>query len=88
MFLKLDSISSYYGNTRILREVSFEVPEGSCLCVLGRNGVGKTTLLRTIMGLMDKTTGRIELHGGRWSLGSNIVPCKFICSKIFSNRVN
>ena len=63
MFLKLDSISSYYGNTKILREVSFEVPEGSCLCVLGRNGVGKTTLLKTIMGLMDKTTGRIELHG-------------------------
>ena len=63
MLLNLDSISSYYGNTKILREVSFGVPKGSCLCVLGRNGVGKTTLMRTIMGLMDKTTGKIELHG-------------------------
>ncbi len=63
MLLALEDVSSYYGNTRILRNVSFGLPKGSCLCVLGRNGVGKTTLVRTIMGLTDKTQGSIHLEG-------------------------
>lgn len=63
MLMDLQNVSSYYGATRILRDVSLGVKRGSCLCVLGRNGVGKTTLVRTIMGLTDRTTGTISLDG-------------------------
>jgi urea transport system ATP-binding protein len=63
MLLELDKVSSFYGRTQILRDIDFEVPEGSCVCVLGRNGMGKTTLLRTIMGLVDKMTGTMAVRG-------------------------
>jgi urea transport system ATP-binding protein len=63
MLLDLQDVSSFYGNTRILRNVSLGLPQGSCLCVLGRNGVGKTTLVRTIMGLTDKITGSVRFEG-------------------------
>lgn len=63
MLLDLKNVSSYYGETQILRNISIGVPKGSCVCVLGRNGVGKTTLVRTIMGLTDKTEGAIGLDG-------------------------
>ena len=55
--LTLTNISSYYGKTPILHDINFEVGEGQCLCVLGRNGVGKTTLMQTIMGLTTSMTG-------------------------------
>jgi urea transport system ATP-binding protein len=61
--LKLANITSYYGKTPILHDVSLEVEEGQCLCVLGRNGVGKTTLLRTIMGLTTRMAGGLSLNG-------------------------
>ena len=63
MLLNFDNVSSYYGATRILREFSFDMKKGECLCVLGRNGVGKTTLMRTIMGLTDRSTGSIRING-------------------------
>lgn len=61
MLLSFDNVSSYYGATQILRNVSFDLGKGQCLCVLGRNGVGKTTIMRTIMGLTDRTTGSITI---------------------------
>jgi urea transport system ATP-binding protein len=61
--LDLVHVSASYGNSRALRDVSINVGSGELLCVLGRNGVGKTTLLRTIIGLMDRTTGSILLDG-------------------------
>lgn len=61
MLLELDNVSSFYGRTQILRDINFGVNKGSCMCVLGRNGVGKTTLLRTIMGLVDKMTGTMTV---------------------------
>jgi urea transport system ATP-binding protein len=61
--LNFDNVTSYYGATRILKDFSFEMEKGQCLCVLGRNGVGKTTLMRTIMGLTDKSTGAIRING-------------------------
>jgi urea transport system ATP-binding protein len=61
--LELVDVSASYGNSRALRQVSLHVGGGELLCVLGRNGVGKTTLLRTIIGLMDRTTGSIRLDG-------------------------
>ncbi|MBR9840542.1 MAG: urea ABC transporter ATP-binding subunit UrtE [Rhodobacteraceae bacterium] len=63
MLLQLDKISAFYGRTQILRDIDFAVPKGSCVCVLGRNGMGKTTLLRTIMGLVDKMTGTMSMGG-------------------------
>lgn len=61
--LQLEDVTSYYGNTPILRNLGITIEKGSCMCVLGRNGVGKTTLVRTIMGLVDKMTGRLSMDG-------------------------
>lgn len=61
--LSFDNVSSYYGATQILRDFSFDLEKGQCVCVLGRNGVGKTTLMRTIMGLTDRSTGAIRING-------------------------
>ncbi|WP_072395820.1 urea ABC transporter ATP-binding subunit UrtE [Hyphomicrobium sp. CS1GBMeth3] len=61
--LELKNVTSYYGATPILRDFSFELKNGQCVCVLGRNGVGKTTLMRTIMGLTDRSTGAISING-------------------------
>jgi urea transport system ATP-binding protein len=61
--LEMQEIASYYGNTPVLQNVSIGVREAEFLAVLGRNGVGKTTLLKTLMGLTDHVDGRIVLDG-------------------------
>lgn len=61
--LELQNVDSYYGNSRAIQGVSMSVENGEFLSVLGRNGVGKTTLMRAILGLMDRTTGSITLDG-------------------------
>jgi len=61
--LSLESINQYYGGSHILREVSLTAPASACTVVLGRNGVGKTTLLKTAMGLVPVRSGRITLDG-------------------------
>ena len=61
--LELKDVSASYGHGRALRGVSLKVGDGEFLSVLGRNGVGKTTLLRTILGLMDRASGSIRLDG-------------------------
>lgn len=63
MLLELREVNSFYGNTPILRNISFDLDQGQCLAVLGRNGVGKTTLMRTIMGLTTKMTGVMSIAG-------------------------
>ena len=55
----VSGLNQYYGGSHILRNVSFEVPPGKVTALLGRNGVGKTTLLRTLMGLVPARSGRI-----------------------------
>ena len=55
----VERLNQYYGGSHILRDVSFEVPHGKVTALLGRNGVGKTTLLKTLMGLVPLKTGRI-----------------------------
>jgi urea transport system ATP-binding protein len=52
-------LNQYYGGSHILRNVGFEVPPGKVTALLGRNGVGKTTLLKTLMGLIPARTGQI-----------------------------
>ncbi len=59
--LELKNVDAYYGNSHTLQGVSMKVETGGFVSVLGRNGVGKTTLMRTIMGLMDRSSGSITL---------------------------
>ena len=61
--LKVDDLNQYYGVSHILRGLSFEVPLGKVTTLLGRNGVGKTTLLRTLMGLVPAASGSIGFAG-------------------------
>lgn len=61
--LELHNLNAYYGNSRALQNVSLTVDKGEFLSVLGRNGVGKTTLLRAILGLMAPTRGSVRLDG-------------------------
>ena len=61
--LTVDGINHYYGGSHILRGVSLEVTQGQCLAVLGRNGVGKTTLLKCMMGVEPIRSGQIRFEG-------------------------
>jgi branched-chain amino acid transport system ATP-binding protein len=61
--LELHQIHAAYGNARALFGVSLEVASGECVCLLGRNGVGKTTTLRSIMGLNAPTSGAVLWRG-------------------------
>ena len=61
--LKVDSVNQYYGGSHILRGLSFEAKVGEVTVVLGRNGVGKTTLLKSLMGLVPIKSGDIQLDG-------------------------
>lgn len=61
--LKVDDLNQYYGGSHILRGLSFEVPMGKVTTLLGRNGVGKTTLLKTLMGLVPAASGSISFDG-------------------------
>ena len=61
--LALTDVNSFYDRSHILHDVSLGVGDKQILSVLGRNGTGKTTLLKTMMGLTDKSTGRIDLGG-------------------------
>src|SRR5258708_24567023 len=57
--LSVANLTQSYGGSHILRDVSFDVPDGKVTALLGRNGVGKTTLLRALMGVVPVKTGRI-----------------------------
>jgi branched-chain amino acid transport system ATP-binding protein len=61
--LKLEDIHTYYGDSYILQGVSLDVPDRTVVAVLGRNGVGKTTLIRSIIGFSPPRRGRILLSG-------------------------
>lgn len=58
--LSVSGLNQYYGGSHILRDVAFEVPDGQVTVLLGRNGVGKTTLLKTLMGLVPAARGDIR----------------------------
>jgi urea transport system ATP-binding protein len=57
------AVNQYYGESHILRNVDFDVPDGSITCLMGRNGVGKTTLLKSIMGILPIKNGDIKFAG-------------------------
>jgi branched-chain amino acid transport system ATP-binding protein len=61
--LNLERLSAGYGEALVLREISLTLPEGQSLALLGRNGMGKTTLINTIVGVTRYRSGRISLDG-------------------------
>lgn len=61
--LKINNLNAYYGESIILREISMNIEEGKVIGIVGRNGVGKTTLLKSIMGLVSTPQGTIDLNG-------------------------
>ncbi len=61
--LRLDAVNVFIQSSHILRDVSLAVPPGALVCLVGRNGAGKSTVLRTVMGYLRPASGRIELAG-------------------------
>src|SRR6266852_1145690 len=61
--LEIQGLAVAYGESQVLWDVSLQVPDASVVCLMGRNGVGKTTLLKSIMGLLPKRAGRITFDG-------------------------
>jgi urea transport system ATP-binding protein len=61
--LEIDRLNVYYGESHILRNVDMGVATGKMVCLIGRNGVGKTTLLKSIMGLLNPRSGSIAFQG-------------------------
>jgi branched-chain amino acid transport system ATP-binding protein len=66
--LEVENLHAYYGTSHILFGIDLEVAPGECVCLLGRNGVGKTTTLKTIMGLVRGREGRVR-YGGQDLIG-------------------
>ncbi len=60
--LRCETLNVFYGESHILRDVSLHIGEGQVVCLMGRNGVGKTTLLKTIMGLLTPRTGHVYVN--------------------------
>ena len=63
MLLTVDRINAFYGKSHVLRDVSLEVDQGEVVALLGRNGSGRSTTLKAIMGVVPPRTGIIRLHG-------------------------
>jgi branched-chain amino acid transport system ATP-binding protein len=61
--IEVRDINCFYGNVQVLRDLSFSVAAGEILCLLGRNGAGKTTALKAIMGLIRPRSGSVVLDG-------------------------
>lgn len=61
--LALENVNAYYGESHILRNVSFTIEPGEVVCLMGRNGVGKTTTLKTLTGLLPVKSGTITFEG-------------------------
>ena len=61
--LRTTNLNIYYGDSHVVRDVSFSIPEGKIVCLMGRNGVGKTTVMKSLMGLLPAKAGRIEFGG-------------------------
>ena len=61
--LRVQGLNQFYGESHTLWDISLEIETGACTCLMGRNGVGKTTMLKTIMGLLPAKSGSIEFDG-------------------------
>lgn len=61
--LRISGLNQFYGSSHTLWDLSLAVPRGSCTCLMGRNGMGKTTLLKCLMGLLPVATGSVVFEG-------------------------
>jgi len=61
--LQIKGLNQFYGGSHTLWDIDLSVPRGSCTCLMGRNGMGKTTLLRSIMGLLPVASGQMLFDG-------------------------
>lgn len=61
--LSVENLAAWYGETQALHRVDFEVRKGEVVCLVGRNGAGKTTAMRSIVGLIEKRAGNIRVNG-------------------------
>src|SRR5438309_11180285 len=61
--LELAGVHTFYGESHILSDLSLAIPEGEVVCLLGRNGAGKSTTLKSIIGVAPPRSGRITLRG-------------------------
>lgn len=61
--IKINQVNQLYGSSQILWDLDLHVKPGSCTCIMGRNGVGKTTLLKCLMGLLPVNSGEILFNG-------------------------
>jgi urea transport system ATP-binding protein len=61
--LEVAKLNQFYGESHTLWDMDLMVPEGACVCLMGRNGVGKTTLLKSVMGALPVRSGHIKLNG-------------------------
>jgi urea transport system ATP-binding protein len=68
--LEVAGLNQFYGQSHTLWDMELKVPEGSCVCLMGRNGVGKTTLLKSVMGTLPIRSGKINF------MGSDIAPSR------------
>lgn len=73
--LKIRSIETYYGPIMAIKGVSLDIEEGSIVTILGANGAGKTTILKTISGVMEPLKGTIEFNGARID---KLLPSKIV----------
>ena len=83
--LKIEKLSAWYGDSRVLKEVDIEINDGEIVALLGRNGMGKTTTLHSVCGIIDKICGNIYFNNNLISnlpsyeiskLGIGLVPEK------------
>ncbi|MEH6626378.1 MAG: urea ABC transporter ATP-binding subunit UrtE [Motiliproteus sp.] len=61
--LKVKGLNQFYGQSHTLWDLDLDVEEGACICLMGRNGVGKTTLLKAVMGLLPVKSGELDFAG-------------------------
>lgn len=61
--LKVDNLNTWYGESHVLHGINFEIGEGELVTLLGRNGAGRTTTIKSILGLVGKRTGSIQIDG-------------------------
>ncbi|HLN39037.1 MAG TPA: ATP-binding cassette domain-containing protein, partial [Xanthobacteraceae bacterium] len=72
--LAVDNLEAWYGESHVLHGVTFDVQAGEVVTLLGRNGVGKTTTLKAIMGIVENRTGSVRFEGRELTkLASNVI---------------
>jgi len=84
--IKFEAVNAYYGSAHILHDVSFRVTKGMSLAILGRNGVGKTTIVNTLLGIARVGAGHLEFEGRRPNQIYSYTPASSGISVVIQGR--